>query len=293
MNTNTLRKRSKKALRKMNTRAQGTGLFILSAMALVIFLALGIIIFVFAPFRENALTLGLLIVLGVGVLIVLLFIMASAFKTLHLTDPKEALGLPSGSIRAMIALLLIVIWAIVSIFVIRLFALPLTDIKGNQLPLNAEALKVAQQLFTTMSTLVVAIAAFYFGSSSVRAAHATLAPAEQPVITDIFPGSGYQGQRDMHLTILGKNVGSPRSVRLVRDQEEINAESLTYRQTDIAIIGCTISIAAARTTGKWDVIVVNYDGSEVKLEKGFEVTNPPPPTATSTPEALASEPVPA
>lgn len=272
-----------RTLFKRNTRDPHIGWLIFSAMVITILLVYGILQLINLPptsnLRENSLTLGLIIILGVSVLAVLLFIMAAAFYSLNLTDRQQALGLPSGSIRAMVALLLIVIWAIVSIFIVRLFAIPVF-VNNKLIDFNADAIKMAQQLFTTMSTLVVAIAAFYFGSKSVSAAQTALAPSsEQPVITNIIPNSVDQGKTDIHLTILGKNFGSPRSIRLVKEQEQIKAGPPTYTQSDISIIECTFSIEANQTTGKWDVIVVNYDGTEVKFERGFEVTKPSPSTA--------------
>jgi hypothetical protein len=253
--------------------------FIFTAIGLVILMAigLGVLIFFFLE-KGSELVLGSMIILGASVLTVLLFIMAAAFSSLNLTDRQQALGLPPGSVRALIALLLIIIWAIVSIFVIRLVAFGNIN---NHAAASADGVKLAQQLFTTMSTLVVAVAAFYFGSSSVRSARVALAPtSEQPVITNIIPNSGFQGQTDIYLTILGKNFGSPKSVRLVLNNEHITAGPPTYTQTDVSIIECKISIAANQTLGKWDVIVVNYDGTEYKQDKAFEVTKPPTPTPT-------------
>jgi hypothetical protein len=47
---------------------------------------------------------------------IVLFIVAVGFTALKMNDPQQALGLPEGSVRAMIALLLIAIWIIISVF---------------------------------------------------------------------------------------------------------------------------------------------------------------------------------
>src|SRR5205807_3929303 len=48
-----------------------------------------------------------------------LFTVAAGFSAMKLTDPKQALGLPEGSIRAMIALVLIMIFIIFGIYLFR------------------------------------------------------------------------------------------------------------------------------------------------------------------------------
>ena len=64
----------------------------------------------------QAILLGLIIILGASVLVLLLFVMAAGFNALGLNNPDESLGLPKGTVRAMIALLLIIVWVIVSIY---------------------------------------------------------------------------------------------------------------------------------------------------------------------------------
>ncbi len=60
------------------------------------------------PIKQPELITGLIIILGLGVLLVLLFIMAAGFSSLDIADKSQAMGLPEGSIRAIIALFLIV-----------------------------------------------------------------------------------------------------------------------------------------------------------------------------------------
>jgi hypothetical protein len=61
-------------------------------------------------------SLALLAIGGVVVLILLLTAVAMVFQILGLTDASQAMGLPEGSIRAVIALSLIVLFAILSVF---------------------------------------------------------------------------------------------------------------------------------------------------------------------------------
>jgi hypothetical protein len=138
-----------------------------------------------------------------GVVVLLLGLVATAvvFGRLRLTDSNEALGLPKGSVRAVIALSLILIFAIMSVFLFMRVSSPnvialegLTQAQVDEIPArelrlvtpmanttpqrfrvsrileDEAATDIAQQLLTTISTLVVAIAAFYFGTSSVQTA---------------------------------------------------------------------------------------------------------------------------
>ena len=123
---------------------------------------------------------------------------------MDLTNQNEALGLPPGSIRALIALLLILIWVIVSIFLFtgigqqNTTTSTVTNTATNTTVTTtngaAEAIKFGQQFYTTMSTLVVAIAAFYFGSSTFRSGVNTPGAGPQapagPTVSGINPTCG-------------------------------------------------------------------------------------------------------
>jgi hypothetical protein len=68
--------------------------------------------------------MGIVIVFAITALMTVLFIVAAGFKTMKLTDPKQALGLPEGSIRATIALVLIMVFIIFGIFLFRKVGIP-------------------------------------------------------------------------------------------------------------------------------------------------------------------------
>lgn len=115
-----------------------------------------------------------------------------------------ALGLPEGSVRAVLALALVLVFAIMSVFlfdqlerpsgrlstgltaeqvgllapgrVLSLEPEPSTDPQTFSVTLSSAdpgASQLAQQLVTVLATLVTAVAAFYFGASSVKEAGAT------------------------------------------------------------------------------------------------------------------------
>ena len=131
---------------------------------------------------------GVVVLLGsIGALLVLL-------AGFGIIDPKEALGLPSGSVRAIIALTLILIFAIVSVFLFwnsghnvyestgltaeQIGLLPRNQVvsivaTGTTYTVQTAdtefANQLALQLMTVLGTLVTAVAAFYFGAKSVAA----------------------------------------------------------------------------------------------------------------------------
>lgn len=63
--------------------------------------------------------LPLLAIFGIIILFGTLALVAMLYQSLNLTDPSEALALPSGSIRAAIALALIVLFAIIAIMLFQ------------------------------------------------------------------------------------------------------------------------------------------------------------------------------
>ena len=110
--------------------------------------------------NNMAVILTLIVIAGVAGLIASLSILTVVINALDLSNPKEALGLPKGSVRAIIALSLIVIFTITSLHYYG-------QLGGTP---SDEQTAFAQQLLTTLSTLVTAIAAFYFGQKSLEAA---------------------------------------------------------------------------------------------------------------------------
>jgi hypothetical protein len=163
--------------------------------------------------RLPEIILTLLLIAGVIALLFALAGLLAVLRTFGLATPNEALGLPPGSIRAVLALMLVLIFAIMSIFLFyqvksggtssnaigqeQIDLLP----AGRILAINAaspgpsgeprfnvvvagstDSVALAQQLVTLLGTLVTAIASFYFGSSAVAAAVRArdLGPTQEP-----------------------------------------------------------------------------------------------------------------
>jgi len=234
------------------------------------------------PIKQPELITGLVIILGLGVLLVLLFIMAAGFSSLDIADKSQPMGLPEGSIRAIIALFLIVVWIVMSIYLFSAVGGPSS---------NSDAVKLAQQLFTTLSTLVVAVASFYFGSRSAASAHRASAPStatSKPVIRRVNPTSSVlaQAKQDLPLTIEGMNFQSPKEVRLIQGSEVMDGTVISTSETKIQ---CKITILPNQKPGKWDLMVVNGDGGQDRLDEAFELQVPP---AQQAPLAQQATPAP-
>jgi hypothetical protein len=169
------------------------------------------------PVSTGSVGVGEVIILIAGFVTVtlLLYLGTLILRSLDLGAPAEALGMPQGSIRALIAMSLILVFAIVGfvvlksgtgtpgqshgvtqaqIDVLRADGAKITnqslitaapgqpepsagqeryDVATLQ-PLSADSHDFGLQLLSTVSTLVVAVAGFYFGAQSVSQATKTV-----------------------------------------------------------------------------------------------------------------------
>ncbi len=106
---------------------------------------------------------------------------------------------------------------------------------------------------------------------SRTAAHRALGPAQTPTILKVVPNTGKQGQAELPLTIIGKNfLPVPKSVRFVLDDHVMIAKGIVLNNTEVSLIDCTITITDDQQPGQWDVIVMNDDGSEIRLPKAVD-----------------------
>jgi hypothetical protein len=165
----------------------------------------------------DAILLPLASIAGIIALVAVLSVAAVVFSLLKLADPQQALGLPAGSVRAVIALSLIVIFVIAGVFFYSDLAkidtrksVGLTQEQLNAIPGSAivsltpnpdgkkfdvelrvekgqASQDLAKQILTALITLVSAVAAFYFGTRAVESA---LGPkGEQPTLRIDSPTS--------------------------------------------------------------------------------------------------------
>jgi hypothetical protein len=189
--------------------------FIGMALSIFVAAAFAALILIFLPdwVKANSQTLAILLVAGLIAVTLLLYFGTIIMRATGLQAPTEALGMPEGSIRALIAVSLILMFAIigvtilfagmagdpvdsngltsaeidrlenvqiVSISVVDPAASPGTErfnIKARP-ELSDAAHDFGLQLLTTVSTLVVAVAGFYFGSRAVSQGAKTAAAAQ-------------------------------------------------------------------------------------------------------------------
>jgi len=151
--------------------------------------------------------MGLMLVLAIGVLLILLYLMAAGFASWRPDVQNHALGLPPGSVRALIALFLIMIFTIMSVYLYRTVAgvagseledLTLAQVRelGDQVmaieqdsagkfdvtlrvPVTAAGEQIALQLITLLGTLVTAVSAFYFGNAAATTRDGSDPPVEE------------------------------------------------------------------------------------------------------------------
>ena len=182
--------------------------FTVLLLILIVFMSMFLVGILHFDKEQTELLMGLLIVTSIVALMTLLYITAAGFSFMGLTDSTKALGLPEGSIRAMIALILIMVFIIFGIYTFKssasveltlyenldsagLKAINLSTYKNGSIRVqesgkdknnfdviystkpSEESSRLAQQLLTTVGTLVVSIASFYFGSATVNSAITT------------------------------------------------------------------------------------------------------------------------
>jgi hypothetical protein len=120
---------------------------------------------------SNVVILPLLAIGGLLALLIVLGLVAVLLETIGLANKDQALALPEGSVRAVIALGLIVLFAILAIYLYASIS--------KSPPPEAVSVDFAKQLLTIMGTLVTAVASFYFGANTVASAHKAAAKQAQ------------------------------------------------------------------------------------------------------------------
>lgn len=168
--------------------------------------------------------LPLVVIVGVIALLATLAITTATFGLFEMADKGHALGLPAGSVQAVIALSLILIFAVVALYAssssgtqefrssgltrAQVKAIPPDQIvairsekpktkgKGPTFAVvrsvdDADLRDINTQLLTTVSTLVIAVAGFYFGSKSVQEGNRAAIEAAGPTrsLTVVKPSS--------------------------------------------------------------------------------------------------------
>jgi hypothetical protein len=204
-----------KKLKKATGGAVGAGL------VLVVLPCIGLVAGMHEISRIPAVGLPILAIFGIMILFGALALTSTLFARLSLADPAEALALPPGSIRAAIALALIVLFAIIAIMLYQSVSEPyritglteadktivLRDLANRVIavrpepcpggvtgcvphfevhvvqPRGQESTDLAKQLLILVGTLMTSVTSFYF------AARTGAAPKEQAPPDEVQPAA--------------------------------------------------------------------------------------------------------
>jgi hypothetical protein len=129
-------------------------------------IGIGILIWVVVTKLGTGMGLPLLALSSVLLLLAALLVFTTLIHLIGLSDPKSALGLPEGSVRAFLALALLGLFSVMASSV-------LPGPTGPGQPPD----DFAKQMLTLVGTLMTAVISFYFGSSTPSPPAASSTPS--------------------------------------------------------------------------------------------------------------------
>jgi hypothetical protein len=245
--------------------------------------------------QDDSGSLPLLAIGGIVVLIFMLAAVAMIFSALGLSNRELAMGLPEGSIRAVIALSLIVLFAILSIFLYQnvskggalvkieeMSAADRTEFIRNPYVRDVQSTPVAgkagvynvsyrsantagddfaKQLLVLLGTLMTAVTSFYLGAGTVTSAVKTGTEAGAAAIPPPIPGSikpdthSIGATGPLQLEITGTNLNVITRVRIVKEGAA-------------PIIGTKVGSSPTRITCELDVSKAAPGMYDVEIDDG-------------------------
>jgi hypothetical protein len=211
--------------------------------------------------------LPVIMIAGVVVLLLAIAAVVDIFAYFNLALSKEALGLPDGSVRAIIALSLILLFAIVAIFMYgdlskRNQTLSTSDLTADQKvafenkmlpsqilfvqPAPDNKFKIfyrdaspasedfAKQLLILLGTLVTSVASFYFGTNAVSSAQDSAARAlkgggDEMKLSTVDPPSVKADGTAQKITIRGTNLANADGVMFSSGRNMVPANAATIK----------------------------------------------------------------
>ena len=247
------------------------------------------------------LKLPLVVIFGVVVLLMVIGLLTFSFSQLNLASAGQALGLPDGSVRAIIALMLLVLFTIVGIFLYNSVAsgpvqsvqkvseTQLTELRKQVVvvltlpegaglstvyfrPSSPAGEDIAKQLITLLGTLVTAVASFYFGSAAVSSAHEAVLKMSvaggqpAPTVTSLTPASLKQGTNAQTVKITGSNLGSVKAVTLAKGSTTLGTVMANPSETNITI---TVKPDAP---GTYDLVLSDGTREVARINNAFTIT---------------------
>lgn len=289
-----------------NTRSSSVAAGIVGTSIVVV----GILLGVAAAVASNAslsepVRLPLLVMIGLVALLGVLAAMAIAFKTMHLANQTQALGLPEGTIRAVIALSLILIFAVITVYLFSELSDPccetdkgkpaarsapvststvVTTTAGSTttmvtttdpnkpIPVSDEekaraaaAQDFAKQLLIMLGTLITSITSFYFGSRTAETPTSRPAP---PKVSALDPTT-------LKTTDLPKPVSAAGSNLLLVDSVILRpASGSDVAATDVSSAEGKVlfTVPAGTPAGPWSVVLKTKEGVEAIAAATLTIT---------------------
>ncbi|WP_271893328.1 hypothetical protein [Candidatus Phyllobacterium onerii] len=274
-----------------------------------VFVALLAIVYVIGEWSvTDSVALPALAITGVVVLLASLAMVAVTFSYMGMGDNTQALALPEGSIRAVIALCLIVLFAILSIYLFGKLSspIPIQTISGLSLTeraslverlqpsevvglpdpidnkysvyvrqsVRAESIDFAQQLLIMLGTLVVSISSFYFGSKATESYDRTVPRGtdisnSQPVITSVSPSTLKRAGTAKTMLILGENLENVQTVVLSSGNASIRGTGVT---ATVNAVTCDMSLNSDVPEGAWTLSLTDSSGKAINAPQSITVT---------------------
>ena len=240
------------------------------------------------------------------VLLGALLVFTTLLNIVGLSDKTQALGLPEGSVRAIMALSLVGLFAVLAASSLQSMELLTFNNRSEE---AAEALRrdnpnardfkkvasseapspvkpttftvtfyspvhiddFAKQMLTLVGTLMTAVISFYFGNATKAGGNVSRAP---PELSGIVPVTLAPTSNQFDLKITGNNLNSIRTVKLTGTGDknkgtEIEAQSIMSNQSQVT---CTIpGHEALNREGTWDVTVADDIGRPATKKNGLTV----------------------
>jgi hypothetical protein len=256
-------------------------------------------------------SLPLLAIDGVVVLILLLTAVAMVFSILKLTNKDQAMGLPEGSIRAVIALSLIVLFAILSVFLFQsistggasttiaemsgadrtefirnhttardIQSTPTKDKPGfydiTYKSANTASEDFAKQLMVLLGTLMTAITSFYLGAGTVTSAvkagtEAAAASVPPPSLSGIKPATASIASDGPVLHLEISGANLNRMTNVNLVKTGVPPIAGTNVKSSATGIVCDLDISSA-DQGAWAVEVDDGVSKPIKLQGDLTIT---------------------
>jgi hypothetical protein len=274
--------------------------------------AVGLVIgiyFLFDAQKDDATRLPVLAIGGVIALLVVIALVAGAYTLFNLANPAEALGLPEGSVRAIIALSLIVLFAILTIYLYSDVSNPeVCTLAGMSQAELGEFLKsthgqkviatvntaaqgsapiytvyyqnvsvaggdFAKQLLVMIGTLMTSVTSFYFAAKPASAVGGGTAELPAPASSPAPEPTGVSPQEG--------DRGSPLSLEIAGNHlGDVTSVKLALDDEELAGSGvvasatrvkCVFKLPSGMTAGAWALKVTDKSGRSAELADAITI----------------------